>query len=120
MWLVLFVAIAIFSPWVRSPIIITLLLAIGGVQVLESWIGPKAAIALNLALCYPLMYFSQPWPLAISSNYWYILFLPVAFRPPASSASWDQSASIAVLVAAEYVFPSWCMCGPITASLRKA
>jgi two-component system, NtrC family, sensor histidine kinase HydH len=99
-WLLLFAAIATFSP-VHSSIIITLLLAIGLVQVLESRIGPTAAIALNLALCYPLMYFSWPWPLAINTSYWYILFLPVASA--SSNFGPIGSATIAIVSAAEYV-----------------
>ena len=99
-WLLLFAAIAIFSP-VRNPILITLLVAVGLVQVLESRIGPKTAIAVNLLLCYPLMYFSEPWPEAINTSYWYILFLPVISA--SSSFGLLGSASIAVLSAAEYV-----------------
>jgi len=83
-WLVLFAALIAFSPE-RSPIVITLLIAIGAVQVLEPRIGAKTSIVLNLALCYPLIYFSQPLPvgsdsygaLGISSGFWVILFLPV-------------------------------------------
>ncbi len=70
-------------------------------QVFESRIGPKAAIALNLILCYPLMYFSEQWPLAIASNYWYILFLPVISA--ASNFGLLGAATIAVAAAAEYV-----------------
>lgn len=99
-WLLLVAAIAVFSP-VHNPIVITCLIAVGVVQVLEPHIGPKAAIALNLVLCYPLMYFSQPWPLAINSSYWYILFLPVVSA--ASSFGLLGSALIAFAAAAEYV-----------------
>lgn len=98
-WLLLFAAIAVFSP-VLSPILLTLLIAIGLVQVLESRIGPKAAITLNLVLCYALMYFSWPWPEEINTSYWYILFLPVV----SASSNFGPlgSATIAVLAAGEY------------------
>jgi two-component system, NtrC family, sensor histidine kinase HydH len=75
-WLVLFAALIVFSPE-RSPIVITLLIAIGAVQVLEPRIGARISIVLNLVLCYPLIYFSQPWPLGIQSGFWVILLLPV-------------------------------------------
>jgi signal transduction histidine kinase len=82
-WLVLFAALIAFSPE-RSPIVITLLIAIGAVQVLEPRIGAKLSIPLNLALCYPLIYYSQPvpagtefGPYGISSGFWVILLLPV-------------------------------------------
>jgi len=83
-WLVLFAALIAFSPE-RSPIVITLLIAIGAAQVLEPRIGAKVSIPLNLALCYPLIYYSQPvpagtesyGPYGISSGFWVILLLPV-------------------------------------------
>ena len=75
-WLVLFVALAVFSPR-QSPTVITVLIAIGAVQVLEPLIGARIAIVLNLILCYPLIYYSQPPPLGIQSGFWVILFLPV-------------------------------------------
>ncbi len=97
-WLVLFAAIAVFSP-VHDPVVIACLIAIGLVQVLESRIGPKFAIVFNLALCYPLMYFSQPFPIEINSSYWYLLFLPVVSA--ASNFDFLGSALVAVLAAAE-------------------
>lgn len=71
-WLVLFAALIAFSPE-RSPVVITLLIAIGAVQVLEPRIGARTSIVLNLVLCYPLIYFSK----GIESGFWVILFLPV-------------------------------------------
>jgi two-component system, NtrC family, sensor histidine kinase HydH len=97
-WLLLFAAIAVFSP-VHDPIIITCLLAIGAVQVLESYINVKLAIILNLALCYPLMYFSQPFGVAINSSYWYLLFLPVVSA--ASNFGLLGSVLVAIVAAAE-------------------
>ncbi|HLH41092.1 MAG TPA: ATP-binding protein [Bryobacteraceae bacterium] len=97
-WLVLFAAIAVFSP-VHDPVVIACLIAIGIVQVLESRIGPKFAIVFNLALCYPLMYFSQPFPIEINSSYWYLLFLPVVSA--ASTFDFLGSALVAIIAAAE-------------------
>ena len=99
-WILLFAAIAVFSP-IHDPVVIACLIAVGIVQVLERHIDPKVAIALNLALCYPLMYFSQPWPLAINTNYWYVLFLPIVSA--ASNFGLLGSALVTVLAAAEYV-----------------
>ena len=81
-----------FSVRFAARLSASCLIAIGAVQVLESRIGPKAAIALNLVLCYALMYFSEPWPAVSARDYWYILFLPVVsaaseFRPLGSAPS---------------------------------
>lgn len=97
-WLLLFTVIAAFSP-TRDPIVMTCLIAIGIVQVLETHIGAGLAIMLNLTLCYPLMYFSQPFPEAINSSYWYILFLPVVSA--ASNFGLLGSALVAIIAAAE-------------------
>jgi signal transduction histidine kinase len=75
-WLALFAALAIFSPG-RSPIVLTLLIAIGIVQILESRIGARNAIILNLLLCYPLIYYSELFPVGIQSGFWVMLLLPV-------------------------------------------
>lgn len=75
-WLLLFAALAIFSPR-ESPLVIPLLIAIGAVQVFEPRIGFRRAIVINLLLCYPLIYFSQPFPLGITSSFWLMLLLPV-------------------------------------------
>jgi two-component system sensor histidine kinase HydH len=95
-WLVLFVALVVFSPE-RDPAVITLLLAIGAVQVFEQRIGPKASIFINLALCYLLMYFSG----GISSSFYVMLLLPVI----AAATNFDllRSATVAVLACAEYL-----------------
>ena len=71
-WLLLFSALAVFSP-VRSPIIVTLLVAVGAVQALEARIGAKTSILLNLVLCYPLIYLSG----GIGSSFWMLLLVPV-------------------------------------------
>lgn len=97
-WLLLFAAIAVFSP-AHDPIVMTCLMAIGLVQVLESRIDVKLAIVLNLVLCYPLMYFSQDFPVAINSSYWYLLFLPVISA--ASNFGLLGSALVAIVAAAE-------------------
>lgn len=75
-WLALFAALAIFSPG-ESPVVIPLLIAIGVVQILESRIGARSAIILILLLCYPLIYFSEPFPIGIRSSFWLMLLLPV-------------------------------------------
>ena len=97
-WLLLFAAIAVFSP-VRDPVVIGCVIAIGIVQVLEPYIHTDAYITLTLLLCYPLMYFSQQFPQAISSGYWYFLFLPVVSA--ASNFGLLGSAVVAIIAAAE-------------------
>ena len=74
-WLVLFGALAAFSPG-QSPIVITLLIAIGVAQVFEPRIGARNTVILNLLLCYALICFGKPFPLQIESSFWGMLFLP--------------------------------------------
>jgi signal transduction histidine kinase len=71
-WLLFFGALAVFSPE-RDPVVLTVLGALGVVQVLETRIGALASVALKLALCYPLLYFGG----GISSSFYLVLFLPV-------------------------------------------
>ena len=71
-WLLLFTALAVFSPE-RNPWFITVLIALGVVQVLEPRIGIKLSIILKLALCYPAIYLSG----GITSSYYTILLFPV-------------------------------------------
>ena len=71
-WLVLFSALAVFSPE-RDPIVIGLLVALGVVQVLEPRIGALASVLLKLALCYVLIGYSG----GVSSSFYLILLLPV-------------------------------------------
>jgi len=71
-WLLLFSALAVFSPE-RSPIVIALLAALGVVQVLEPRIGPLASVVLKLALCYGLIGYSG----GVTSSYYLILLMPV-------------------------------------------
>lgn len=71
-WLVLFSALAVFSPE-RGPIVISLLVALGVVQVLEPRIGPLPSVLLKLALCYVLIGFGG----GVSSSFYLILLLPV-------------------------------------------
>lgn len=103
-WLLLFGALAVFSPE-RSPIVIALLLLVGAAQAFEPRIGARTAIVLNLALCYPLIYFSG----GISSSFWLILLLPVISA--ATSFGLPGSAMIALLACAEdlsfLVFLDW-------------
>lgn len=71
-WLAFFGALAMFSPE-RDPFVLTLLGALGVVQVLEPRIGAVASVALKLGLCYPLLYFGG----GIASSFYLVLFLPV-------------------------------------------
>ena len=71
-WLLLFSALAVFSPD-RSPQTIATLGALGIVQVLEPRIGARASVVLKLALCYLLIGFSY----GVSSSFYLVLFLPV-------------------------------------------
>jgi two-component system sensor histidine kinase HydH len=71
-WLLLFSALAAFSPE-RSGIVIALLAALGVVQVLEPRIGPLASVVLKLALCYGLIGYSG----GVTSSFYLILLMPV-------------------------------------------
>ncbi len=71
-WLLLFSALAVFSPD-RSSVVIFLLAALGLVQVLEVRIGARISVVLKLALCYFLIGFSG----GLSSSFYLILLLPV-------------------------------------------
>ncbi len=95
-WLLLFAALALSSPE-RSPIVITLLLAIGAVQIFGQIIGAKTSIIINLALCYLVMYFSG----GIASSFYVMLLLPVI----SAATSFDLlgSAAVAVVACAEYL-----------------
>ncbi len=99
-WLLLFAALAIFSPE-RTPAVVVLLLGIGAVQVLEPRIGAKASIVLNLMLCYALIYFSKPPAHGIESGFWVMLFLPVI----SAGANFDLlgSAVVALIACGEYL-----------------
>lgn len=71
-WLLLFSALAAFSPD-RGPVVSFLLAALGLVQVLETRIGASVSVTLKLALCYLLIGVSG----GISSSFYLILLLPV-------------------------------------------
>jgi two-component system, NtrC family, sensor histidine kinase HydH len=71
-WLLLFSAVAAFSPE-RSIKVITVLVALGVVQVLEPRLGAIPTIVLQLALCYLLIGYSG----GVSSSFYLILLLPV-------------------------------------------
>ena len=71
-WLLFFTALAAFSPE-RDPVVLTLLGALGVVQVLEPRIGAVPSVVLKLGLCYPLLYFGG----GIGSSFYLVLFLPV-------------------------------------------
>lgn len=71
-WLLLFSALAVFSPD-RSEIVVSLLAALGVVQVLEPRIGPLASVVLKLILCYVLIGYSG----GVTSSFYLILLMPV-------------------------------------------
>jgi signal transduction histidine kinase len=71
-WLLLFSALAAFSPD-RSPAGLALLAALGAVQVLETRIGALASVIVKLALCYLLIGVSG----GVSSSFYITLLLPV-------------------------------------------
>jgi len=94
-WVFLFSVLAVFSPD-RSPIVILLLIALGAAQVLEPRMGPIASIALRLALCYLLIYFTQ----GIASLLYLFLLLPVITA--ATSFGLLGTALVTLLACAEY------------------
>jgi two-component system, NtrC family, sensor histidine kinase HydH len=94
-WLALFAALAIFSPG-RGPVVLAALIAMGAVQVLEPYIGARTAIVLNLLLCYPLIYYSELYPVGISSGFWVMLLLPVI----SAATNFDLPGSTIVVVVA--------------------
>ncbi len=95
-WLLLFAALAAFSP-ARGPTVITLLISVAIVQVLEPRIGPKLAIVLNLALCYPLIYFTG----GITSSFYIILLFPMISA--ATSFGLLGTAVVTLIACAEYL-----------------
>jgi signal transduction histidine kinase len=95
-WLVLFSALAVFSPE-RDPIVIGLLVALGVVQVLEPRIGALASVLLKLALCYVLIGYSG----GVSSSFYLILLLPVITG--ATHFGLLGTAVISLLACAEYL-----------------
>jgi len=95
-WLLLFSALAVFSPE-RDPIVLTLLVALGVVQVIEPRIGAISSILLKLVLCYVLIGYSG----GLNSSFYLILLLPVI---SASTAFGLAGAALVSLVACtEYV-----------------
>src|ERR1700722_7669031 len=79
-WVFLFSVLAVFTPEqtlsggpVPARVVIILLIALGAAQVLEPRISVIASIALRLALCYLLIYFTG----GVSSELYIFLLLPV-------------------------------------------
>jgi signal transduction histidine kinase len=95
-WLLLFTALAVFSPE-RSPTSLALLAALGAVQVLETRIGALASVVLKLALCYLLIGVSG----GVSSSFYIILLLPVVTA--ATSFGLPGMALTCVLACVEYL-----------------
>jgi two-component system sensor histidine kinase HydH len=95
-WLLLFSALAAFSPE-RDPIVIGLLVALGVVQVLEPRIGALASVLLKLALCYVLIGYSG----GVSSSFYLILLLPVITG--ATHFGLAGAALISLLACVEYL-----------------
>jgi two-component system sensor histidine kinase HydH len=95
-WLLLFSALAAFSPE-RSPAVIALLAALGVVQVLEPRLGSIPAILLQLALCYLLLGYSH----GVSSSFYLILLLPVISA--ATNFGLAGAGAVSLLACAEYL-----------------
>lgn len=97
-WLLLFSALAAFSPN-RSLAVFALLVALGAVQVVETRIGALASVILKLALCYLLIGVSG----GVSSSYYLILLLPVI----SGATSFGLAGTAAVSLAACAVYVSF-------------
>jgi signal transduction histidine kinase len=95
-WVLLFAALAAFSPE-RNPIFITVLVALGLVQVLEARIGALPSIVLKLALCYMLIYLSG----GLQSPFYIFLLLPV--MSASTSLGFIGAAIVTVLASSEYL-----------------
>lgn len=95
-WLLLFSALAAFSPD-RSPLVFALLAALGAVQVAETRIGALASVVLKLALCYLLIGVSG----GVSSSFYLILLLPVISA--ATSFGLGGTAAVSLAACAVYV-----------------
>jgi signal transduction histidine kinase len=95
-WLLLFSALAIFSPE-RSDASFALLAGLGAVQVLETRIGALASVILKLVLCYLLIGVSG----GVTSSFYLILLLPVITA--ATSFGVVGMALTSLLAAAEYL-----------------
>jgi two-component system sensor histidine kinase HydH len=89
-WLLLFSALAVFSPD-RSPIVASLLAALGVVQVLEPRIGPLTSVILKLALCYLLIGYSG----GVTSSFYLILLMPVISGATAFGLTGTAAVSLA-------------------------
>jgi len=95
-WLFLFTALAVFSPD-RSPLSLTLLAALGVVQVIEPRLGAIASVVLKLGLCYLLLGFSD----GVNSSFYPILLLPVISG--ATHFGWIGMAVVTLAACAEYL-----------------
>jgi two-component system, NtrC family, sensor histidine kinase HydH len=95
-WLLLFSALAVFSPD-RGPEGIALLAALGAVQVLETRIGALASVLLKLGLCYLLIGVSG----GVTSSFYLTLLLPVITA--ATSFGLAGMAVTSLLASAEYL-----------------
>lgn len=95
-WLLLFSALAAFSPD-RSPLVFALLAALGAVQVAETRIGALASVVLKLALCYLLIGVSG----GVASSFYLILLLPVISG--ATSFGLGGTAAVSLAACAVYV-----------------
>jgi len=102
-WVFLFLALAVFTPE-RTPngrpvpagVVIILWVALGAAQVLEPRMRVIASIALRLALCYLLIYFTG----GVSSELYIFLLLPVITA--ATSFGLLGTALVTLVACAEY------------------
>ena len=97
-WLLLFSALAAFSPE-RSPEVFALLAALFAVQVAETRIAALASVLLKLVLCYLLIGVSG----GVSSSFYLILLLPVI----SGATSFGLAGAAAVSLAACAVYLSF-------------
>ncbi len=95
-WLLLFTTLAVVSPE-RDIVSLTVLAALGLVQVLEPRLGGMLSIGLKLALCYLLIGLTG----GVSSSFYLTLLLPVISG--ATNFGWMGMALVTALASAEYL-----------------
>ena len=95
-WLLLFTALAVVSPQ-RDAVALTVLVALGLVQVLEPRLGAAASVGLKLALCYLLIGLTG----GVSSSFYLTLLLPVISG--ATNFGWVGMSVITGLACLEYI-----------------
>src|SRR6266852_4678433 len=87
---------AVYTPD-RSPLSVTILAALGIVQVVEPRLGAVTSVVLKLILCYLLIGFSG----GVNSSFYPILLLPVISG--ATHFGWIGMGLVTLAASAEYV-----------------